>query len=675
MLPHSDALLNYYLQTDRGEGQYVIIEIFRGNNLIYTITDAAISGNSLHISRKGVSNSSFRIGEAYISEAKFTVIDEVIKLNQDITGCRVKIHTGVDFGTFSEDHQVFEGVVPTNGVTRKIAATEVSVDGVLSLFVKPIGNVTVNGTCYELVDYCCNMCGVSLQQTKASFEALSLNASAGYTFYITNETNIGTYRDILMFVAQIMGCFVDETPDGQIRFETYRSNADNFNLNVDTVASSKYGDGVVNLQAMTWVRGGETVYISGGPNDIYVLELIENPLMATFDSSLFGLIANNLWSQLSSLNLRYSEIEYNGCPLVELGDMLSISSKGIECYITSLDWIFHGKSKIESVAVDPRVNTQQQSVRAASRTGGGGRGGNDISVIRYINVNDVNIGQSWQQVVSTFFSTPAGVTPYIDICAVLQVPVDGLVEARIIYDNVETLMRYKWNMHSGFFTVAFSKSFDASDVERSHSIRIQFKFDNAGEKVLLEKYQLEMNIIAYKAITALPEWTGLYELTTEVPRFSLKGSLSLRPISVSSPQVGFDIAADYVDLYMSATQAVLSGSARLRSNSSAYDGKDIDYIGNYPGDGAVWTFSLQSAKSIKLYLKAATQQDRYIDVYIDGVLVRDNMKFNTGSWNSGEQKLVVSDYTLSAGEHTIGVGKDTGQYAPIVDYVLVNYKK
>lgn len=542
MIQHSDALLNYYLQTDRGEGQYVIIEIFRNNNLLYTITDAAISGNSLSISRKGVSNSSFRIGEAYISEAKFTVIDGIVSLNQDITGCRVKIHTGVDLGTFSEDHQVFEGIVPTNGVTRKIAATEVSVDGVLSLFVKPVGNVAAHGTCYELVDFCCEMCGVQLQQTKVEFESLSLNASTGYTLYITNETSIGTYRDILMFVAQIMGCFVDETPDGQIRFETYRSNADSFSLNIDTVASSKYGDGVVNLQAMTWVCEGETVYIAGGPNDIYVLELIENPLLAQLDSAVFGVIANNLWNQMNVLDLRYAEVEYNGCPLIELGDMLSISSKNVGCYITSLDWVYHGKSKIESVAVDPRVNTQQQSVRAASRTGGGSSS-NDLNVIRLINIKDIEIGNSWVEAASTFFNIPAGVTPYMDISAIVEMQVDGLLEGRLIYDNVE-VKRYPWILSSGKFTVAFSKSFNASESDRQHSVRIQFRFDGVGGNALLAANGLasglEANLIAYKAASGTPEFDGMYDVTDEVPRFSVSGQISMRAIQDSSQSVQFN---------------------------------------------------------------------------------------------------------------------------------------
>lgn len=122
---------------------------------------------------------------------------------------------------------------------------------------------------------------------------------------------------------------------------------------------------------------------------------------------------------------------------------------------------------------------------------------------------------------------------------------------------------------------------------------------------------------------------------------------------------------------MNASEAVLSGSAELRSNSSALGGYDIDYIGDYPDDGVLWSIKLDVDSRIILIVKAASSDDRYLDVYIDDVLVSNNLLYNSGSYSDGIEQTVVTGYALSAGSHTIGVGKDTGAYAPLVDYIIV----
>lgn len=122
---------------------------------------------------------------------------------------------------------------------------------------------------------------------------------------------------------------------------------------------------------------------------------------------------------------------------------------------------------------------------------------------------------------------------------------------------------------------------------------------------------------------------------------------------------------------MNASEAVLRGSAELRSNSSALSGYDIDYIGDYPDDGALWSIELDVDSRILLIVKAASGDDRYLDVYIDDVLVSNDLLYNSDSYSDGIEQTVVTNYVLSAGSHTIGVGKDTGANAPLVDYIIV----
>lgn len=104
---------------------------------------------------------------------------------------------------------------------------------------------------------------------------------------------------------------------------------------------------------------------------------------------------------------------------------------------------------------------------------------------------------------------------------------------------------------------------------------------------------------------------------------------------------------------MNASEAVLRGSAELRSNSSALGGYAIDYIGDYPDDGVLWSIELDVDSCIILIVKAASGDDRYLDVNIDDVLVSNNLLYNSGSYSDDIEQTVITDYALSAGSHTI----------------------
>lgn len=547
MIGHSDALLEYYKKTDRSIGQFVRIEISVSESKSYTIEDSGVVAGSLSISRRAVNASSFNVCAAVINEAKFTAINDVVEFDSELEGARVKIFTGVNMTGWTESFQVFDGIIGQNCVTRRVSTTEIKCNSVISLFDKSVGNEALTNDCYTFVIHACTQCGVEFALSEEEFKSMSTNS--GYSLYYTPGEEISVYGEILVYVSQIMGGFFTDTPDGKLTFKSYDTSADVFEINRYTIFSSKYGDGIVNMDGMTWYENDEKYYISGDYTSKYVVELVKNPLMDKLTTELFGIIGNGIYNKLKDLDLRYVEIEYNGCPLVELGDRLYIQHKNITVFITSLTWTYRGKSTISSVAIDKRVNSEQQSIKSASKSGGGGSSENTISVIRFINGKKISVGESWVVGVSTYFSTPAGVTPYIDMCVVLDIPADGLLSVKVLYENKDTVPIYKWNLKPGAFTIDISKSFSASEESRAHGIRILFSYEitdteytGQRKKIDIEQYGLEMNIIAYKAVAAVPTWTGFYELSDTVPVFNVTGPVLFKSLSDSGPSISFENA-------------------------------------------------------------------------------------------------------------------------------------
>lgn len=548
MIDASDALIQYYNSTVRATGQFIKIVITTLSNTVYTLTDEAFVSGSVKINKKSISSSNFDIGEVYINDASFTVLNNIVDLTEELTGSTVQIYTGVvnsDLG-LDESFIIFTGYIPANSVTRKIAITQVECDSILSLFDNSIGNTVTSGTLYSLVTFCCDNSGVEFSNTESDFNSLSDNSS--YTYFITENTSISSYRDILMYIAQIMGGFFTDTPDGKLIFKTYSENASYLELNIDTIKSSTYGDSNYNINGMTWVFDGETVYISGDYSSTYVLELEENPLMSELTNDLFSTIGSNLYTQLAALNLRSFTLTYNGNPLLECGDIIKVSSKGVASFLMNTSWVYHGVSTINSYSVDKRTNTESQSVKSASKSGSGSSSSsNDLSVIRYINSKAISTGELWTLIVNTYYTTPAQVTPYIDFCGVVTVPADGLVQIKIIYDNVETILVYKWTLLAGVFTLAFSKSFSGVDTEMTHSLKIYINYtitdetyEGTDKEAAIDIYGLELNIIAYKAVSSAPSWSGRYELTDELTLPTLN-NIIVPSISSDVASVAFDV--------------------------------------------------------------------------------------------------------------------------------------
>lgn len=681
MINISEALTEYLSSTTRLLGQYVRVEITTKYGVKYTINDAELSGGSIKLSKKSVSGSTFDIGECYINEVSLTIIDKTNKFSGSFDNAEMSVFFGVKNDELGLDEEVQLGkfIIPPDTTIRKITAIQLVGDSFLSKLDLPLNGVSTSGKLFDLVSWCCDACGIEFALTEDEFNALSPNTS--YTYYINADSAIESYRDVIMYISQIIGGFATDTNDGKLTFKVYSLSNDVFNINNDTIASSKLGDSDFKLNGLSLKFGDKIIYVEGDFNSDYLLELDSNPLLDLLTEDVVTVVLNNIWSQVKDIPFKSFDFQYNGNPALECGDILNNDVRGIHSFITSLSWTYHGKSSVVGASLDKRVKTQSQSVKKASMSGGsGGSSSNELSILRYINTEDYKLSRLSSKIVQMYFILPSGVSPLLTFTMVVKTELTGLVSLQIIYDNVEMIYKPRNHMDLGYHTFSFTKSLDASDSEMLHSLSIYATFiKDANQEIdyitpcSVAIYDLEANIMGWKATTGTPSWTGRYEITETFGLFGISNdNLNILPFSVSKPTFSFDDAPVYGQIIqMSASEAVLRGSSELRSNSSALSGYDIDYIGDYPDDGALWSIELDVDSRIILIVKAASGDDRYLDVYIDDVLVSNDLLYNSGSHNDGIEQTVVTDYALSAGTHTIGVGKDTGSYAPLVDYIIV----
>lgn len=531
MLNISDLLTEYLNNTTRLAGQYVRIEIKTKTGVVYNISDSELSGGSIKINKKSVSGSSFDIGECYINDATLTIIDKENKYNASFDNSVMTIYFGVSNSYLGLEEEIKLGtyIIPTDTTVRNISSLQLFGDSMLSKFDISIGGVTTSGTPYALVSWCCDVCGVELALTEDEFNSLSDNT--GYVFYITEDSSINTYRDVIMYISQIIGGFATDTNDGKLTFKTYNNNNSVFNINNDTIASSKLGDSSYSLDGIGISFNNKMIYVNGDSSSDYLLELDSNPLFENLTEDLVKVILNNIWSKLEGIEFRSFDFKYNGNPAIECGDILSNDVRGISSFITNISWVYHGKSSVSGVVLDKRTKTQSQSVKKAASSGGSASSTNDLHIIRYINTEEYVLGSLETKVVQMYFNLPAGVSPLFTFVMVAKNEKPGIVSLKIVYDNVEMLLKPKYQCVLGYNTLNFTKSFDSSDSDMLHSLSIYANFEEdsntditSTSPCIIEAYSLEANVIGYKAASGKPEWTGSYEITDKFNLFEVKNN-------------------------------------------------------------------------------------------------------------------------------------------------------
>ena len=522
MIEISKTLNEYLTSTTRLEGQYLKVVITTKSGIVYTISDSELNSGSVKLERKSVSGSSFDIGECYINNITITLLDKEGRYSESFDNADMCVYFGVvnESLGLNEEIQIGRFIVPVDTTIRKISSIQITGDSVLSKFDLSTNSVSTSGDLYALVTWCCTKCGVDFALTEEEFRLLSQNI--GYTYYISEESSISTYRDVIMYVSQLIGGFATDTNDGKLTFKTYHTVNGVFDINNDTIASSKLGDSSYHLNGLSLKFKDKVIYASGDESSDYLLELESNPLLDNLEEDIVTILLGNIWEQLKDIEFRSFTYSYNGNPALECGDLLHNSVKGVSSFITSLTWVYHGKSSVSSAFMDKRTKTQSQGIKKASTTGGGGSS-NTLNVIKYINTDKFSLSEHSSKVMEMFFTLPANSAPLFTFTMVCNNELSGLVSLNIYYDNVIELLRPKYQISIGYNTLSFSKSFEPSGTAKPHSISIYASFIKDENQEIISNnpcsvpaFNLEANVQAWGVLSSEPEWTGRYEISDSV---------------------------------------------------------------------------------------------------------------------------------------------------------------
>ena len=341
--------------------------------------DEVIVGGSFTITNQCSEGDEVQIGSVYCAELKMTVASGTIERNT-WNGAIITASEGMRIGE-EDGAPVFEYVPLGIFTVSEANHTEegvqiVAYDNMLK-FDKSFNLSTTIGTAYSILSLLCQDCEVTLGNTRAEIEALP-NGIQSISLYSENDCE--TYRDVLFWLAQMLGTFATIGRDGKLYLKKYPAVSESVMIRSDEerFEGGSFSDFVTEYSGIgfTDVDSQEYIYVTDGPDDKLTYNLGANPFMQFGTISTRRQMALNILNVLKNIAYTPFQTGYLNTPAYDLGDVIRNKS-GIadDCYCCVM-WYEYNYStgiQVEGFGKNPalataRNKTEKELAGIMSRT-------------------------------------------------------------------------------------------------------------------------------------------------------------------------------------------------------------------------------------------------------------------------------------------------------------------
>lgn len=324
-------------------------------NQTYEFGNDDIVKGSGYITRQCCGSTEIEVGTVYAAEMGISLYSDVDRYTLD--GAEIRLSFHLVYGDETEE-EVPMGVFEVSEANRAIRCLELKAYDYMLRFDKPLQLNSSSGTAYDFLATACNDCHVELAQSKEELEQLP-NGKEILGIYADNDME--SYRDLLYYTAQVLGCFCRINREGKLELVQYGATSV-MNIPSTQRFDSTYSDFITRYTAIssTNIRTNIAEYYALEKDDGLTMNLGVNPLLQ------YGLKATRERMLTAILNA-VSVIDYVpfesttiGNPALDPGDILTFSGghadeSKISC-ITGITYKVNGKHSLKCVGKNPRLS-------------------------------------------------------------------------------------------------------------------------------------------------------------------------------------------------------------------------------------------------------------------------------------------------------------------------------
>ena len=324
-------------------------------------TEANILSGSFSITGQCSDTSNVQIGQVYITELKITLMKSLGLSRYSLKGARLCPYFGLRLDTGDYEY-IPLGVFTISTASWAASGVEITAYDNMSILDRSFTASTLVGTPYQLCSLACENCGLELGMVSSDFSAFP-NGTAKLQLYADND--IETWRDVLSWIAQAIGCNVFADRDGRIVLRAYGHKV------VDTIdtehrftgctfddyETSYTGISVVNIETQM------TNYYAGAVDDGTTYNLGSNPFLQTASSGTVEAMVRNILTALSEVKYVPFQVTMIGNPAYDLMDVFCFSDgladgTKISC-LTKYTFNYNAKYSAQGVGQNPALASSQ----------------------------------------------------------------------------------------------------------------------------------------------------------------------------------------------------------------------------------------------------------------------------------------------------------------------------
>lgn len=307
-----------------------------------------------YITAQCCGSTELEIGTVYAAEMGITLFSQIDRYTLEDAKVELSCHFRLPGGSFEE---IPMGVFEVSEANRHLKTLELKAYDYMLRFEKSFNGFETVGNAYAFLELCCRACDVELAHTKQEIEAMP-NGTELLSIYPEND--IETYRDVLYFVAQVLGGFFSINREGRLELRRYGT-VPVLEIKGKHRFSSSFSDFITRYTAVssTNLRTQTAEYYALETDDGLTMNLGVNPLLQFGLEETRRMLCENILADLSVISYVPFDSSTIGNPALDLGDVLTFSGGQTDgtqtACITSIEHLIGGRQSIRCVGKNPRL--------------------------------------------------------------------------------------------------------------------------------------------------------------------------------------------------------------------------------------------------------------------------------------------------------------------------------
>lgn len=488
---------------------------------VYDFTSKDIVKGSGYIKWQCCGGSEIELGTVYAAELGISLFSSVDRYTLE----DAKIHLFYSL-TLSDGsvETIPMGIFEVTEANRNIKTLELKAYDYMLRFEKTLKLESSSGTPYQFLKAACDACKVELSQTVAEISSLPNGKT---TLGIYTDNDIETFRDLIFYVAQVVGCFCQIDRYGKLVLKQYGNTA-SWTVPQKERFNSSYSDFVTRYTAISSTNqmSQESEYIAMEKDDALTINLGINPLMQFGLKSVREKMLREILTALQKVNYVPFDSSTIGNPALEPGDILQFTGGHaddgqISC-ITNIELRIFGKQTLKCVGKNPKL-ASAKSKNDKNITGLINSVENGRTIIyNFVNVSSFVIGQSLTKVMDIDFTATEETSAAFQCEMLLEVvkpeeTTEILPELSIVYkmndETIDTFMPTKTCIYGNHIVTLF---LPISKVVENSSNTFSMYLKISDGSISIGETQIRATISGQGLAAGLGDWNGRININENI---------------------------------------------------------------------------------------------------------------------------------------------------------------